>query len=125
MANYINGSHLCVYHGPLTLKMFQRMHATKNTKEAHQQMIDDVQVEAKEWVQKLHQKKLYINNVQTSSKLQLPMPILTVAVESQHYFHEALLDSSADANILTISIYNHLCNKAKLESQDHLYNFQK
>ena len=105
--------------------MLQRMHAAKNGKEAHQQMIDDVQAKAKECVQKPCQKLLYINNIQTSSKPQLPMAILTVVVESQHNSHEAFLDSSANANILPISIYNLLCNKAKLESQDSLYNFQK
>ena len=47
MENYINGSHLHVYNESLTLEMLQRMHAAKNRKEAHQQMIDDAHVEAK------------------------------------------------------------------------------
>ena len=36
MANYMNGSCLRVYNKPLTLEMLNRMHATKNKKEAHQ-----------------------------------------------------------------------------------------
>ena len=71
-----------MYNEPLTLEMLQRMHSAKNKKEAHQQMIDDVQTKAKECVQKIRQKQSYINNEQTSSKPQLPMPILMVAVKS-------------------------------------------
>ena len=62
------------------------MHVAKNMKEAHQQMINDAQVEAKEWVQKLRQKPKYINKVQDSSKPQLLMPIIMVVVESLHKF---------------------------------------
>ena len=46
MVNYVNGSCLHVYHEPLTLEILQRMHASKNRKEAHQQMIDDAQAKA-------------------------------------------------------------------------------
>ena len=48
MANYINGSWLRVCKEPLTLEMLSRMHAARNKKEAHQQMIQDAQEEAKE-----------------------------------------------------------------------------
>ena len=41
MVNYINGSRLSVYNEPLTLDMLNRMHATKNKKEAHQRMIKE------------------------------------------------------------------------------------
>ena len=47
IANYINGSRLGVYNEPLTLEMLNRMHAAKNRKEAHQQMIEDAQAKAK------------------------------------------------------------------------------
>ena len=50
MANYINGSCLWVYNKFLTLEMLNRMHVAKNRKEAHQQMIDEVQAKAKKRV---------------------------------------------------------------------------
>ena len=114
-----------MYNEPLTLEMLQRMHVAKNRKEAHQKMIDDAQVEAKEQVRKPQQQNKYINKVQASSRPQLPMPILTVAVENLQKFHKALLDSRANANIMPLSIYNTQHNKAKSESQDYLYNFQR
>ena len=42
-----------------------------------------------------------------------------------HKHHEALLDSGADANILPLSIFQQLKNKAKVESEECLYNFQR
>ena len=123
MANYINGSRLSVYNEPLTLDMLNRMQAAKNIKEAHQRMIEEAQDEAKERVWKLHNKHKYINKVATSSHL--PQPVITVAVEAMHKKHEALLDSGKDANILPLSIFHTLKNKAKAESTEHLYNFQR
>ena len=76
MVNYINGSLLRVYNDPLTLEMLNRMHVAKKKKEAHQQMIEDAQAEAKECVQKLQRKHRYINKVQSSSHL--PKPAITV-----------------------------------------------
>ena len=123
MANYINGSRLRVYKEPLTLEMLSRMHAAKNRKEAQQKMIKDAQEEAKERVRKLCNKHRYINKVKTSSDL--PEPVIQVAVEAMHKCHEALLDSRADANILPLSIFQQLKNKAKVESDECLYNFQR
>ena len=74
MANYINGSCLCVCNEPLILDMLNRMHATKNKKEAHQRMIEEAQEEAKEQVWRLHNKHTSINKVETSSHL--PQPVI-------------------------------------------------
>ena len=52
-------------------------------------------------------------------------PSINISVESPRNFQEALLDLGADANIMPISVYNRLRNKATLESTAHLYNFQK
>ena len=41
MANFINGSRLCVYLEPLTDEMLARMHAAKNHKEAQERMKQD------------------------------------------------------------------------------------
>ena len=81
------------------------------------------QDKAKERVRKLHNRHRYINKVKTSSDL--PEPIIQVAVEAMHKHHEALLDSGADANILPLSIFQQLKNKAKVESDECLYNFQR
>ena len=61
MANYINGSCLCVYNEPLTVDMLNRMHAAKNKKVAQQQMVKEAQEEAKERVKKFCNKHRYIN----------------------------------------------------------------
>ena len=74
-------------------------------------------------MRKLHNKHRYINKVATSSNH--PQPIIKVAVEAMHNQHEALLDSGADANILPLSIFHTLKNKAKVESTKRLYNFQR
>ena len=123
MANYINGSCLHVYNKPLTLDMLNRMHVAKNKKEAHQRIIKEAQEEAKEQVQKLCNKHQYINKVGTSSHVS--QPIINVAVEAMHKHHEALLDSRAYTNILPLSIFHALKNKAKVESIECLYNFQR
>ena len=72
---------------------------------------------------KLHNNHRYINKVKTSSNLL--EPIITIAVEAMHKQHEALLDLGVDANILPLSIFQTLRNKAKVESIECLYNFQK
>ena len=74
-------------------------------------------------MQKLCNKHRYINKVKTYSNL--PEPVIQVAVEAMHKQHEALLDSGADANILPLSLFQILKNKAKVESYECLYNFQK
>ena len=74
-------------------------------------------------MRKLHNKHRYINKVKTSSDLL--EPIIQVAVEAMHKQHEALLDSGADVNILPLSIFQQLKNKAKMESDECLYNFQR
>ena len=121
MANNINGSQLHVYNEPLTIDMLNRLHVVKNKKEAHQRMIQEAQEEAKERVWKLCNKHRYINKVKTFSHL--PELVIPVAVETMHKQHEALLDSRADANILPLSIFQTLKNKAKVESIECLYNF--
>ena len=47
MANYINGSRLRVYHEPLTDEMLSTMHAAKSRTEAHEQMKNEAQAEAR------------------------------------------------------------------------------
>ena len=66
-----------------------------------------------------------MNKVQSASYSTFPTPSITISVESPRNRHEALLDSRADANIMPLSVYHKLCNKAKSESTAHLYNFQK
>ena len=73
-------------------------------------------------MRKLRNKHQYINKVESSSHL--PKPVIIVVVEIMHKQHEALLDSGVDANILPLSIFNTLKNKAKVDSTECLYNFQ-
>ena len=74
-------------------------------------------------MRKLRNKHRYINKVKTY--LDLPEPVIQVAVEAMHKQHEALLDLGADVNILPLSIFQNLKNKAKVESDECLYNFQR
>ena len=105
------------------MEMLSKLHVARNKKEAHQRMIQDAQQEAKERVWKLRNKHRYINKVIANSNL--PEPVIQVAVEAMHNQHEALLDSGANANILPLSIFQNLKNKAKVESNECLYNFQR
>ena len=86
-------------------------------------MVQETQEEVKEQVWKLQNKNKYINKVKTWSHL--PEPIIPIVVEAMHKQHEALLDSGADASILPLSIFQTLKNKAKVESHECLYKFQK
>ena len=125
MANHINGSRLRVYHEPLTDEMLSRLHAAKNRKTAHEEMVKATQEEAHARAQKLKQKRLYINNVKSASTTLTTSPTMPIGIEVEANLHNALLDSGADANIMPSSVYNRLRNKTTSVAQQTLYNFQQ
>lgn len=88
-------------------------------------MKEDAQIEAKERIKRIREKRLYINKAQTASTSILPSPIITIAVETPLNKHDALLDSGADINIMPLTIYNRLRNKSKVASSSKIYNFQR
>ena len=86
--------------------MLEQMHAAKNRKEAHAQLIAEAQKEAKERIKRIRQQRFYINKVQSASSSTFPTPSITISIESPTNHHEALLDSGADANIMPLSVYH-------------------
>ncbi len=108
MANFINGSPLRRYQEPLTEDILARLHAAKNEKEQKAQVIADAQAEAKLRAQRNRERRRYINCITTSSvEVDYDPPILiNLSVNGQPL--KALIDSGADANVLSYEAYEKL-----------------
>ena len=108
MANFINGSRLRRYQEPLTEDILARLHAAKNEKERKAQMIEEAQAEAKLRAQRNRERRRYINCITTSSvDVDYDPPILiNLSINCQTL--QALIDSGADANVLSYKAFKKL-----------------
>ena len=102
MANFINGSRLCVYHEPLIDKMLAKIHAEGNHKNAQELMKQESLAEGRARAALHRQQRLRINKIQAlcTRPLMPPTPTLKIGVETLANSHTTLLDSGADTNVL-------------------------
>ena len=61
--------------------------------------------------------RLHVNQITTKEASPFPTPTMLVGLESKDNFHEALLDSRLDSNVMPKSIYDKVYNK-KLQGND-------
>ena len=94
MANFINGSRLCVYHEPLTDDMLARMHAAGSRKQAEELMKQEALAEGRARAAAHRQQRLWIYKIQTSLNrpLQPPTPTIQIGVETSTNLHTAILN---------------------------------
>ena len=113
MANFINGSRLRRYQEPLTEEILARLHAAKNEKERKEQLIAEAQAEAKLRAQKNRERRRYINCITTTSGEDDYDPPILIKLSVHGQALTALIDSGADANVLSYEAYE----KIKCEYQ--------
>lgn len=126
MANFINGSQLCVYHEPLIDSMLARMHTAGNCKEVQDQMKQEALAEGQARATLHCQQRLRINKIQALYPLPSSPPALTlkIGVETPTNSHTAFLDLGTGTNVLPLTVYSCLKNKAAILINEVLYSFQ-
>ena len=86
----------------------------------------EAQREAQECATKAKQRRLQVSNVKTMTVTDedyVEPPTLMVGVEKATKLHFALLDSGADANIMSFEVYTSLKNKKAKESSTQFFAF--
>ena len=118
MANFINGSRLRRYNEPLTDELLARLHAAQNEKERKAQMIAEAQAEAKARAQKNRERRRHIQCITTSSHDDDDDPPILINLWANGHSLTALIDSGADANVLSYEAFKKLnCNYDKTSTQ--------
>ena len=112
MANFINGSCLKRFHEPLTQEMLEKMHAARTRKEVLETMKKEAQKEARQQAAKAKARRHQVSMVQVCSKddddYVQPM-LLPIGINHANNKCNALLDSSADVNVMAAHIYASIC----------------
>ena len=114
-------------HETLFCGMSKCLCVAKNKRVIHQRKDQGASEEGKIQAAQNFQLKLQVK----TTKINLfysrvpPTPLLTIGLETLTNRYIALLDFGVDTNILPLSIFHWLKNKAAIATQDTLYNFQK
>ncbi|WP_176691493.1 DDE-type integrase/transposase/recombinase, partial [Enterobacter cloacae complex sp. GF14B] len=125
MPNWISGCRVKKYLLPLTQDMLLKIHQEKLRVQKKKMIVEEAQAEAKERMEKrrlLRQKQrnegaIRINAVSiTEMDNDKEEPIIECKVGTNQIKARALLDSGAQANLLSLSLYRQLTNDTKLQS---------
>lgn len=126
MASYSNGSCLQIYHEPLATEMLERLHASEQRKIAEEQLKQSAQQETRERAAKAKLWRLSIaaavlNKNNTEEEIQPPTLIVRIECSNNHW--NTLLDSGAAVNVMSIDLYNTLCNKQQTPTATQFSTF--